>query len=67
MRTKIATALVGVGIAVSLLPVNAASASCWYISEDLDCVAPPCVADYYNKADAKLGGVLPDDFMACMT
>ena len=67
MRTKIATALVGVGIAVSLLPVNAASASCWYITEDLDCVQPPCLADYYDKADAKLGDKLPDDPFVCMT
>ena len=64
MRTKIAAALIGAGIAVSLLP-GTAQASCWYISEDLPCVQPPCFADELNKVDEKTGDHL-DEF-ACMT
>jgi hypothetical protein len=55
MRTRIAVALVGVGIAVSFLPVSPASASCWYITEELDCVSPPCAAPILNKVDDKTG------------
>lgn len=65
MRRTIATALAGVGIAVSLLPVNTASASCWYVAEGLPCVQPPCFAYELNKLDEKLGDHLTE--FGCMT
>jgi len=65
VRIRIAAALVGAGIAVSLLPVSPASASCWYITEELDCVSPPCVAPYLNKVDDKTGDHF--DTFACPT
>lgn len=67
MRKKIAAVLLGAGLAFPMLPMNAAQASCWYISPDLPCWQPPCLADVYNKADAKLGDKLPDEAFACMT
>lgn len=67
MRKKIAAALLGAGLAVVVLPATPASASCWYIAEEFDCVSPPCVADVYANLDAKLGDALPDrDGWACL-
>lgn len=64
MRTTIAGALLGAGLAVSMMP-GSAQASCWYISEDLPCVQPPCFADELNKVDEKLGDHLTE--FECMT
>ena len=67
MRTRLAAALAGVGIAVSLLPLNAASAQCWYLGEEFGCVSPPCLAAVYAQADAELGDALPNqDGWACL-
>lgn len=67
MRKKIAAIALGAGLAAAVLPLNAASASCWYIGEEFGCVGPPCLAEVYWTADAKLGDALPDqDGWACL-
>ena len=68
MRSKLALAALGLGVAATLLPVSNASAFCVQAYQELTGQCSPCTAvgNAYNRVDNATGGALPDHVFDCL-